>query len=114
MSSTGAWRLDGAVEGGSGQEAGGVEGGEGGVFVVEDEGDFGAAEDYGVAAFVFHAGDDALEGGDGVGFEEAVDEFVHDDAVDGFALVGVGAEDSDVLGHEGSLAELVAAVTISG
>lgn len=92
--------LEGAVEGGAGEEAGGVQRGEGGVFVVEDEGDFGAAEDYGVAAFLLHAGDDALEGGDGFGLEDAVDELVHDDAVDGLALGGVGAEEVDVVGGE--------------
>ena len=55
------------------------------------KGDLGAAEDYGVAALVFHAGDDLLELGDGFGREDAVDELVEDDAVDFVAVGGVGA-----------------------
>ena len=68
--------MDGVMEGGSGKEAGGVEGGEWGVGVVEYEGELCAAEDYGVAALVFEALDDLLEGGGGFGLGGAVDELV--------------------------------------
>lgn len=90
--------LDGLTEGCAGEEACGVESGERRVGVVDEEWDLGATEDDGVAALVLEAGDDLLEGGDGFGFEDAIHELIEDDAVDGLALVRVGAEAVDSAG----------------
>ncbi len=92
--------LHSLTEGGAGEEAGGVEGRERGVGVVDEKRDLGAAEDYGVAAFLLETRDDLLEGGDGFGFEDSADELVEDNAVDGFAFAGVGAEVIDVVGRQ--------------
>src|ERR1700730_12774675 len=83
----GCCSLHRVVESGAGEQTGGVEGGEGRVRVVHEERDLGAAEYDGVAAFVaLHAGDELLEVRDCFGTKDAVDELVHDDAVDGGAF----------------------------
>ena len=56
------------------------------VAVVHDQRDLGAAQHDGIAALVLHALKHLLEVGDGFRLEHAVDQLVHDDAVDLLAL----------------------------
>jgi hypothetical protein len=53
-----------------------------------DQRRLGAAEHHGIAALVLHPCDDPLMIGDCFGLEDAVDQFIHDDAVDLVALGG--------------------------
>ena len=88
------------MECGSCQETCGIERGKGRVCVAEDEGNLGAAEDNCLTTLMLHARNDLLEGGDGFWFENAVDELVHNDAIDSFALCEVGSHALDVAGGE--------------
>jgi hypothetical protein len=92
--------LHSLTEGCAGEKARGIEGGEWGVGVVDKEWNLSAAEDDGVAAFLLEAGDDFLEGGDGFGLEDAVNEFVEDDAVDGVALIRIWPKVIDAVSGE--------------
>jgi hypothetical protein len=85
--------VGGAAKCGLGQQASGIESRQGRVRVVHQQGDLGAAEHDGVAARLFHTRDDALMVSDRFGFEDAVNQFVQDDAIDFFALVGVRAHE---------------------
>ena len=74
------------MDGGARQQAGRIERRQRRVAVVHDQRELGAAQHDGVAALDLHALDDLLQVGDRVGLEDAVDQLVHDDAVDLLAL----------------------------
>lgn len=84
--------LDGAGEGSAGEEPGRVESGQRRIIVVHDEGNFGTAEDDGIASLVLHARDGALMEGDSLGGEDSADQFLHDEAVDLITLGRGGAQ----------------------
>jgi len=68
----------------------GIERRQGRIRVIHDQRDLGAAEDDRVATLVLHPSDDPLKTSDRLGLEDAVNELIHDDAVDFFALGAVG------------------------
>jgi hypothetical protein len=80
-----------AAQCGPRKQACGIQRGQWRIRIVHDQRDLGAAEHDGVAALVLHPSDHALEVGDGVEFEHAADQLIHDDAVDLFAFGGVRA-----------------------
>ena len=77
---------DGAADGGAGEQAGGVKDGQWRAFRRNEQWDFSAAEDDGVAAFGLETIDNGAEDTQGFGAENSVDEFVEDNLVDFFAV----------------------------
>ena len=66
------------------QQTRGVERGQRGILVVQDERKLGAPEDHGIAALLAKTVHHGLKARDALGPEDPVDEFVHDDATDLF------------------------------
>ena len=73
------------------KQARGIERRQRGIRVVHDQRNLGAAEYDSVAALIFHPSDDPLKGSDRLGLEDAVNQLIHDDAIDFFAFGGVRA-----------------------
>src|SRR5258708_39905509 len=71
------------------EQAGGIEGRQRRIRVVHDQRDLGAAEHDSVAALVFYPFDDSLKVSHGLALEHAVNQFIHDYAIDFFAFGGV-------------------------
>ncbi len=82
-----------SFDGGPCEESGGIEGGQRGDLVVEDERKLGTAQDNGVALmFVMESFDDAEEGRAILSGNPVEDEAIENEGVDGCALVSVGRD----------------------
>jgi hypothetical protein len=67
----------------------GIESWQWGIQVIHDQRDLGAPEYNRVAASILHLSDDTLKVHNGLGCENAIDQLIHDEAINFFAFGGV-------------------------
>ena len=79
----------GSAQGRARKQARGIECRQRRARVVHDQRNLSATEYHGVARLAFHPPDDALEATDRLPLEDAIHQFIHDDAIDLFTFNGV-------------------------
>ena len=98
--------IKGVGDGGLGVDGGGVEEGDRSMSLLNEEGDFGAAEDDGLSALSGEGLDDLEVAGSGCGVQFSEAEFGVDNLVDVLAFGGGGGDDVDaVFGSEAAFVE---------